>query len=384
MNHGTLNTHAHPGVSQAEANRIGRDILANQVKAKLASAVKLIEHVQSAIPEDAVVPAQRLAFRANGAGLVVGWDGTERRVHRHALSQLSERAGLPASFVNELATAPEAWRHELAAQVLNEHFHQPREVRQEDASKKRFLVRSINGEARGFLSDRYRRIDSRPTLDAFVEECQKVGAQPYEGVVTDTRVSLRAIIPTVYQPFEGEILCFGAEWGNSDFGAAKHWMRTFMLRLWCTNGATMEDVLSQVHTGARLSDDYTFSERTYELDTQAQVSALRDVVRGALGPAKIDTNLALLREAHAREVDANAFMHSVSNRLNKTEQKLVKDAFNSADVINLPPGKTAWRASNALSWIANGEGVDPERKLDLQRLAGEVLDGRRDKAVRDE
>lgn len=382
--HGTLNTHAHANVSQTEARRIGRDKLQQIVDAKRASAVNLIHHVQDSVPEDSIVPAQKLSFGVDDRGLRVGWGGQDRRVHPHALAQLSGRAGIPSSFVSELAAAPEEWRREMAAKLLNEHFLKPRVDAKEDASKKRYLARSIKGEMRGFLSDRYRRIDSRPTLDAFVEECQKVGAVPYEGVVTDTRVSLRVVIPVVYEPIPNEIICFGAEWGNSDFGAAKHWMRSFILRLWCTNGATLEDVLSQVHTGSRLSDDVTFSDRTYQLDTEAQVSALRDVVKHSLGEGRIESYAAMLREANEKEVDGKAFMRSISNRLTKGEQKLVKDAFESEDVINLPPGKSAWRASNALSWIANGDKVDPERKIDLQRLAGEVLDGRRDKVVGEE
>ena len=38
----------------------------------------------------------------------------------------------------------------------------------------------------------------------------------------------------------------------------------------------------------------------------------------------------------------------------------------------LPEGKTAWRFSNALSWVA-GQTNNADRKLDLQRAAGVAI-----------
>jgi hypothetical protein len=63
---------------------------------------------------------------------------------------------------------------------------------------------------------------------------------------------------------------------------------------------TRENLLKQVHLGARLSDDVEFSDRTHRLDTAASVSALRDVVRGALGPTGRDRMIEHIRAAHDR------------------------------------------------------------------------------------
>jgi hypothetical protein len=42
------------------------------------------------------------------------------------------------------------------------------------------------------------------------------------------------------------------------------------------------------------------------------------------------------------------------------------------NAVNLPPNKTAWRASNAISWIARAVESD-EQRLDLERLAGSLV-----------
>jgi hypothetical protein len=170
------------------------------------------------------------------------------------------------------------------------------------------------------------------------------------------------------------------EWGNSDFGSARHSLRAFIYRLWCLNGATMEDVLAQVHLGAQLADDIELSAKTYRLDTQLSVSKLQDMVRGTLGPAKIETMLATIKGAHEQRIDWKSASSRLAKALTKGELKAVQDAFNSEDVINLPAEKTIWRASNAVSWIA-GKAESEDRRLELQRLAGQILNGQADKAA---
>jgi hypothetical protein len=134
---------------------------------------------------------------------------------------------------------------------------------------------------------------------------------------------------------------------------------------------TRENLLKQVHLGARLSEEIEFSDRTHRLDTAANVSALRDVVRGALGPTGRDRLIEHIRSAHDRAINKTQ-LSTATRALPKQVQKSVTDAFESADVINLPEGNTAWRASNAISWVARHT-EDAELRLDLERAAGALV-----------
>jgi len=78
-----------------------------------------------------------------------------------------------------------------------------------------------------------------------------------------------------------------------------------------------------------------------------------------------------IRAAHGRSM-STAQLSGVTRALPKHVQKSVVDAFDSADVINLPEGQTAWRASNAISWIARHT-EDAEMRLDLERAAGGLV-----------
>jgi hypothetical protein len=136
----------------------------------------------------------------------------------------------------------------------------------------------------------------------------------------------------------------------------------------------MEDVLSQIHLGGQLSQDVEFSQRTYESDTRTTVFALRDIIKNTLGPANTSNLLETIKRANEQEINWRSTAPLLTKKLLKDELKSVRDAFESNDVINLPPAKSIWRVSNALSWIA-GKTEDEDRKLELQRLAGAVMGG---------
>jgi hypothetical protein len=240
-------------------------------------------------------------------------------------------------------------------------------------SPDRWLVRSVGDQTRGVLSDRFRRMDCRPMLDSFITACKAVGAEPVSGHSTETRVAIRAIIPQIYEPVPGEAVAFGLHWQNSDFGNGSYHVTAFLLRLVCLNGMVGERALREVHSGGRLADNVDWSKHTLTATEQALALQTGDVVRGTLGPASIETQLAKIRAVHEREVDFKTAWATVGKTLTAADRRATEAVFNSADELNVPPGKTMWRFANALSWVANAEGVSEERKLDLQAVAGKLV-----------
>jgi hypothetical protein len=100
-------------------------------------------------------------------------------------------------------------------------------------------------------------------------------------------------------------------------------------------------------------------------------SATQDIVQTLLSPRAISDRVGLIAKAAETETTFAGSVRSVRNSLNKGETKALKEAFEGREEILLPAGKTKWRFSNALSWMANNAET-PERKLELQALAGKV------------
>jgi hypothetical protein len=333
-------------------------------------AAKVIEHVINNQPQDSLAKGGGLTFTQNDNKLVVGWNDREglkqHSIHRHALGQMATTIDMPMKFVDSLVDQKSEWSRDLLAHNLNTIYH-------ERHAKKQNLIRSVNGEVRGFLSDSYRRLDSRPIIEAFATEVKNKGAVPYAGVVTDTKIAIQAIMPQVFNPFEGEVLAYGISLENSDFGNGALSVRAYLLRIWCDNMAITEESMRQIHLGKRLDESTVYSAKTYELDSRTTVSALRDVMRTQLDARSLEQRVAQVRESAAKGVTADQAKAQLRKLLGKGEAEKAAEAFESNDVLNLPEGNTTWRLSNAISWIANAKDVAPERKLELGRIAGEVL-----------
>jgi hypothetical protein len=353
------------------------------------SAVAVIEQVQNRIVMDSVVKGSALRFavaprpvqldtasapapapedapriiRPSDIEIILP-DSNRRRFHANALTQAAERADVPMRYINGLFQKGE-WGADLVAHSLNEIFGK--------GNGTRYLLRQVGAEARGFLSDRYRRIDSRPLLESFVAACQALGAQPIEGFALETKVRLRAVIPVLFEPIPGEFMIFGIEWGNSDFGDGGHTVKLWSMRVACKNGATLDQVLKQVHLGARLQESVEYSNETYRLDTQANASALRDVVLHALNPTRVNGYLLGIKTAAEEKLDPKRAAALLKKQLSKEETEKTVEAFTSLDIENLPAGQSTYRLAQAISWIANAPAVTPERKLELQQFAGDMM-----------
>jgi hypothetical protein len=342
-----------------------RAILQRKIDDGARRAADVITTIQRDQPRDQIVRMRGAGFDvASSSGIRVRVGDDWYQPTDFALGQIAARAGVPLPYLRELAAPQSApWQHQLASEILGQHYGNAGDVR--------VLVRSVHGQLRGWLSDKYRRLDSRPLVDALADEARSAGAVPVDGIATETRVAIKVIVPRILEPIPGEFLVCGGEWSTSDFGNGTHSFRAFALRVACLNGMTRENLLKQVHLGARLSEEIEFSDRTHRLDTAASVSALRDVVRGALGPASRDRMIENVRAAHDRAMNKTQ-LSTATRTLPKQVQKSVVDAFESPDVINLPEGNTAWRASNAISWVARHT-EDAELRLDLERAAGALV-----------
>ena len=339
-------------------------------------AVGVIERIQAEVPTDRIVKARVLDFEPDESGIWVqipdnGRPGARERLHRNANSQMMERAGLHSDFLDRLTgdTAPR-WKNELLAHNLRTVFRNQGDTR--------YLTRSYKGELRGFLSNKFRRLDSRPIIEALATAARAIGAAPVDGIATDTRVSLKILLPRVFEIPMGsgrvDYVAWGYSWQNSDYGNGAHTMLEFLMRLVCMNGATGEETLRQVHLGGRLQDDKIWSARTYKLDTERSASMIKDAVTSYLSPAKLNEKVALLAKAAETKVDLDnkSIGEWLKKQLGVGKAKEVFDIFSSPDVENLPPGSNVWRLSNAISWLA-GKEEDGDKKLEYMAVAGNVL-----------
>jgi len=338
-------------------------------------AAAVVERVMREVPHDQLAPAAKLRVTISDddrvAHLLLPTE--TRPMHPHAFDQIAERAGVPRAYAHALleqadaikdGERPDAWRHRLLEHTFQQHLQHSRD---------RFLVRSVDGTAKGILSDRFKRYDSRPLLEAFVADCDAVGAVPVDGVGGEVRLAMRAIVPTMLEPVPGEFIVLGLEWRNSDFGAGAYSVNAYLLRCACLNGVVQSREIRAVHVGGRLDESTLWSDRTRDLDLKTLVSQTSDAVKGLLGEKGRQSIFEAIQAAHAAPMTPEGATRTLAKRLTKAETGSVVEAFKSDDVVNLPPVQSRYRLSQAISWLANREGTSEERRLELQTVAGDVM-----------
>ncbi|OYV38942.1 MAG: hypothetical protein B7Z80_08685 [Rhodospirillales bacterium 20-64-7] len=357
-------------VAASEAAKEARGKFEAEIERGKTRALAVIEQVNRDVPQDRIVAAEKLDFFVNDKGIRVRFpDGhqTEEGFHRHAVGQAAAKAEIPMTFIDRLMEKGE-WGRSLVAENLNRIYR--------NGGRNKVLTRSVGSEVRGFLSDSYRRMDSRPILESFIAGVQGFGAVPVDGFALQTKIAVKVVLPYVFEPVNNEVMIFGAAFENSDFGDGAVSVRSFVERLWCTNRAISTEDLRQIHLGRRLSENLQLSQRTYDLDTRTMASAVQDIVGNTLSPVSVNRYLDTIKQANEQKIEGRAVTEYLKKNLRKAEAEAAIEAFNSPEVEMLPPGQTAWRMSNAISWIANTKIEDESRKLDLMKVAGAILDAK--------
>jgi hypothetical protein len=359
-------------VAASNAARKAREKMDDIISRGMASAGATVQKVIDEVPEDRIVKATALRFdpmeEIDGVNVTIGNQDTFS-IGKHALGQFCSRAHVPMAFYKYLTENEETsgWGSGLVANVLNEMYDHM-------GDHKRFLARSFGGTLRGWLSDSYRRLDSRPLLDSFLGAINDLNAVPVEGYASETKVMVKAMLPAVFEPVDNEVLCYGVSWENSDYGNGAHSIRVFVLRLWCTNYAIANEGIRQIHLGKRLSEEIRFSQETYDADTKATALAIGDIVRGSLSAPRVDAMNQAISHAANEEIakPGDYLTRKLKNVLTKGERQEITDTYNTPDVMLLPPGNTTWRMSNAISLFAQ-RCEDTERKIELMKVAGSLV-----------
>ena len=172
----------------------------------------------------------------------------------------------------------------------------------------RHTIRTLDGTARAFLSDRYRRIDNYqiaqavlPVIgempDARVESCE----------VTDNRMYLKIVNPRLQADVvPGDTVQAGIIISNSEVGLGSVSVMPLIYRLICSNGMCINDLgKRKYHVGRENEESWElFSDETLRADDSAFMMKLADIVRTAVDETKFAMIVDKLRETVATKISA--------------------------------------------------------------------------------
>lgn len=285
--------------------------------------------------------------------------------------QLSTRLQIPKKYYLRLLQD----HRDLLLQNVNTLFQREPKLR---------LVRTLDGKARAFLSDRYRRVDNEQILEATLPVVKsEFDTRILNTWVDDDRMRFKCLFAGDEHKIDlgtkngrQNTLHTGFEMGNSETGGGAFYLRGFTWSSYCTNGCVfgVEETVSyrQVHIGSRLGigKEMLLSNETMQREDELIISATRDVLTHIASPQftqDVARRIEQLRNGRT-VTDAHASVEAVCKELNigEAKRKGVLEAFIREQ------DYSQWGMVNAITYQGNVE-EDYVKASEFEELGNKII-----------
>lgn len=244
------------------------------------------------------------------------------------------------------------------------------------AAPARRMVRTLDGQVRAFLSDRYRRLDNDDLAQVILPVLGEIPDVQFPSCeVTDTRLYIKALAPRVQAEVKpGDIVQAGVIVKNSEVGLGSLSIEGLIFRLVCSNGMVSGDAVRRYHVGRQVEGDDAayeiFADETMRADDRAFWLKIRDMTRAAVSESRFQTVVHRLRLSTDTPELANptAGVTEIAKRFALTEaerESVLQHLIRGGDL-------TQYGAINAVTRAAQDvESYD--RSVELETFGGAML-----------
>ena len=262
-----------------------------------------------------------------------------------------------------------------------------------DPANKR-MIRTLDGKVRGVLSSKFRPLDNYDLANAVLPLLLESGAQIVSSELTDTRLYLKAILPSL-----SDELPAGMIWGsghnavaeyrgnepgrivaaivisNSDVGAGALRVEPSTFTTWCTNLAIMaEAAMRKYHVGKGFNADddmQVYRDATREADDRAFFLKVQDITKAAFSAEAFRAAIDSIRDAGSARITSQDLPKVVETTVRRLA---LPEGSASSILTQLAMGGdlTKWGLSSAITAVANNY-ADYEGATEFERAGGKVL-----------
>lgn len=350
----------------------------------LATLAETIEKHRSE-KQDYLAPAGRLTLtipEAGGAHRLVmdnGNGGVDLGMRDTAHAQFANRLKIPKKYYDRMR----AEEPQLLADNVNRWLGREGEDRT-------FLLRSLGGNARALLSDRYRPLDNEALIEAILPtllvelndgapEASKLRVESCN--VSESSLYLKVVSPRIQGEIKkGDVIQFGAVFGNSEIGMRSLYAEPLLYRLVCLNGMVLNDSgMRRSHVGRKntfgdmnLAEEY-FTDATRQADDKALWLKVRDTVRHMFTQDAFDKLLGRWQATTTQAIN------------HREPEKVVKEVVRKFDLGEsegrgvlrhlLSEGDmTRYGLTNSLTAFSQDQDVSYDRASELERIAGKLVE----------
>lgn len=327
---------------------------------------------QSQTKRDMVASTELMKLSEDGETLTLEDQG-EYKLNDLSHRQIGTRLKIPAKYYDRLR----AGYPDLLADNVNTLFQAEPEKR---------MVRTLDGRARAFLSNRYHRIDNDLVLAKAVETLQESGLalQVASAEVTERRLYLKVTFPEIEREITtsrqvGDVVRSGVIVGNSEVGLGSYTVAPFLERLVCLNGMVLNDYGNRrAHVGRATGGEEDavyelYQDDTLKADDEALLLKMRDIIRAAMSPDKFREICQRMEAAAQDGIEGNPVkaVEVLSNRIGLNEQESSKVLTNLIQGADL----SRWGLLNAVTAMSQDTDIitSYDRATELESDGGRIL-----------
>jgi hypothetical protein len=352
---------------------------------------KLVMVAMEGPPADGGAPRMvpRLSFQGAGIGGASPTFDVGPVAHR----QIAEKLQIPGAYYQRCAAEIPG----LLAVNVNSWLQR--------SGERRFMVRTLGGRARAFLSEWYRALDNVDLFYQAIDVVQRVGAEIVRADLTEERFYLQALHQGWQEVLEpshvggerfdvrrdaappgdlgghyrrgDDILVPGVIVSNSEVGLGSLRAELLVFSVVCDNRLVGETGIAEVHVGSRKGDGLIdWSTETLSLEAKATWSKVRDVIEAGFDRERFQKMVARLRGAQEEKIDEPVkAVDAVVERFgwSDADREAILNEF-VAPTREVDPGRNLYGLVQAVT--ARGKAFDDEydRRIEYERAGNVILE----------
>lgn len=289
--------------------------------------------------------------------------------------QIGERLGIHAKYYDRMAAEAPG----LLATNINHWFANTPEAR---------MVRTLDGKARAFLSDKFRPLDHADLAEAVLPPLMALGVEVLSCEITERRLYIKAVdaritrdVPSGRKMGDGSHVFFDTcspaiIISNSEIGAGATSIEAGVWTKLCTNMAIASSrSMKRYHVGgkAELAEGFAelLSDKTKRMTDAATWAQIADVVKAAFEAARFDALISDVKGMAEQVItgDPSKVVELAAARLNISEAEkpsILRHLIQGGDLTRYGLFNAVTRSAQDLD--------DYDRATDFERLGGKIIE----------
>ena len=236
------------------------------------------------------------------------------------------------------------------------------------------MVRTLNGDVRAVLSNRYNRIENEEIAEAALPVLAELpDVKIVSSEITERRMYIQAVVPGVTGEVKvGDPVQAGVIISNSEIGYGSVSVSALIYRLVCLNGMKTKDVFRKNHVGRQIDDNSElWADDTRQADDRAVLLKVRDMVKAAVDETAFKARLIQMSELTEKSVTGSPekAVEVLAKKVGASEGEksgILRSLIEGGDL-------SAWGMLNAVT--AQAHTVESyDRSVEFEEAGGQLLE----------